>query len=259
MRIVVFSDLHGNPYACQALLAAIQNEGPLDAIAAAGDICLGGSDPAGCVEMLQAAQVVCVYGNTEEYLYHPERMPNDEPHRRKWDIIDPAARWTLAQLQPGQFEWLRAFPFERRFSPTGKPQDDLLVVHANPRDIEMMIYPPLEDQLKLWKEVRQPDDDPALVHALSETRTGVLAFGHFHYAFQRRWRDLQLVNVACASMPGIDHDRRARYTLFTWQASAWHIEQRWITYDVQREIDALQRSDMPEESKASFLRYFDTA
>ena len=253
MRIAVFSDIHGNPYACQAVLEAARRAGA-DRLVAAGDLCLGGSDPAGCVTMLQSAGVEAVYGNTEGYLRAPELEPPDELHRRKWPPIQAAAYWTLEQLAPAQRAWLAALPFELRFAPTGRPDDDLLVVHANPRDVETVICPPPDEQVRLWGAVRQPDDDPTLAAVLEGVTAGVVAFGHLHTVFLRRWQRLELACVAGCSLPGIDHDRRARFSLFTWDGQAWQIERRWVEYDAHQEIAALQASDLP--SRDFFLRYF---
>jgi hypothetical protein len=236
-------------------LQAIAREGKLTAIVAAGDLCLGGSDPAGCVDMLRAAGVVGVYGNTELYVLHPEQTPADELHRSQWETIQPVAYWVRDRLLDEQLAWLEALPFERRFSPTGISSDDLLVVHANPKDVELMLYPPPEGQQRLWGQVRQPDDDPDLVSVLENVSAGVVAFGHFHTHFQRSWRGLCLVGVACCSMPGIDRDLRARYTMLSWERGGWQVCQRWVDYDVRQEIEALRASDMP--FKESFLKYYD--
>ena len=179
MRLAIFSDVHGNPFACQAVLRAIAREGAFDAILAAGDLCLGGSDPAGCVEQLIEAGVQAVYGNTEQYLRFPDQIPPDELHRSMWNIVQPAAYWTLARLSSEQLSWIGGLPFERRFSPTSQPEDDLLVVHANPKDVEMMIYPSETEQLHIWGEVRQPDEAVELQQSLS----GVAARAHRLWAF----------------------------------------------------------------------------
>jgi hypothetical protein len=255
MRLAIFSDVHGNAYACEAVLRAIAREGTCDAILAAGDLCLGGSDPSGCIERLAEAGVQGVYGNTELYLRFPDQLPPDELHRLMWKIIQPAAYWTLAKLSSKQQSWLFGLPFERRFSPTGQPGDDLLLVHANPIDVEMMIYPEESEQVRLWGEVRQPDGAPALQQSLGGVEARIIAFGHFHYAFQRPWGEKTLVDVACCSLPGIDHDRRARYTIFEWVKGKWGISPRRVDYKAEQEIAALQASDMP--SKNNFLGYFD--
>jgi hypothetical protein len=254
MRIAVFSDVHGNPFACQAVLQAIHREGDFEAILAAGDLCLGGSDPGGCIDLLRANDAQAVYGNTEEYLYQPGREPRDDRHRRNWDKLQPAACWTRGRLTEEQFSWLRGLPFELRYSPNERPEAGLLVVHANPADVEVMILPSAEIQTGLWGEVRQADDDPSLVRVLEGVTASTIAFGHFHFTSERFWEDKRLVNVAACSLPGVDHDRRARYTIFTWRGNHWQIERHWVEYEAKKEIAALQAGDMP--SKDFFISYF---
>jgi len=254
MRVAVFSDLHGNPYACQAIIKAISREGEMDAILAAGDLCLGGSHPAACLEMLGEAGIQAVYGNTEAYLLTPDQVPPDELHRSIWDVIQPAVSWTLDQLTPDQMRWLAGLPFEQSFNPTGEPSEAMSIVHANPQDLELMVYPDEAGQSGLWGEVRQPDSAPELAKAFEKTAARWIVFGHFHYTFQRLWRDKTLVGVAPCSLPGVDHDPRARFTIFEWRENCWKFERRWVDYPVEKEIAALQASDMP--SKTTFLRYF---
>ena len=255
MRIIVFSDIHGNPHACEAVLRAIKKEGACDAVLAAGDLCLGGSDPAACVDMLAGDGIAGVYGNTEEYLYDPETTPPDELHRALWERVKPVAYWVRDKLSKEQMGWLRRLPFEQRFSPTGRAADDLLVVHANPANNEVMIYPPPGGQLELWGEVRQPDEDPDLEKVLTGVECAAVAFGHFHYTHERRWKGLHLVDVAPCSMPSYDRDARARYTIFTWEKDGWDITRHLVTYEFNRELESLESSDMP--FKVDFMRYFE--
>ena len=257
MRIAVFSDVHGNPFACRAVLQAIHREGRFEAIVAAGDLCLGGSDPGGCIDLLRANNVLAVYGNTEEYLYQPEKESRDDNHRRKWGKLQPAVRWALAGLAEDQLDWLRGLPFELRFSPNDRSEDDLLVVHANPVDVELMILPPEEVQRSLWGEVRQANNDTSLALTLQAVTAKTIAFGHFHYSSERVLGDKRLVNVASCSLPGVDHNWLARYTTFTWRGRNWHIERRWVEYEAEHEISALNASDMP--SKEFFISYFGQA
>lgn len=255
MRVIVFSDIHGNPYACDAVLAAVRKEGICEAVVAAGDLCLGGSDPAACIEMLAESGIQGVYGNTEEYIYDPEKVPPDDLHRDMWDRVQPVAYWVRQCLSEKQMEWLRSLSFKIRIAPSNNPHEDLLVVHANPVNNETMIYPSEAEQKKLWDEVRQPDNDPQLENVLLETDLSTIAFGHFHFTHERNWRNKNLVDVAPCSMPGIDRDPRARYTIFTWTREAWRIERRFVAYDYCREVTALEKSKMP--FKEDFIGYFD--
>jgi predicted phosphodiesterase len=251
MRLAVFSDVHGNPYALQAVLKSISSEGELDAVIAAGDHCLGGSAPAACIDMLQEAGVLAVYGNTEEYLLAPERIPPDELHRSQWDTILPVVYWTNDQLDNSRKSWLAGLPFSLRFSPNANPASDLVVVHANPRNCELMLLPAEADQRTLWGEIRQPDDDPALNEAMLDFMGGTLVYGHFHTPGLRVWKDINLIDVASVSLPSIDHDRRARYTLISWNGVAWDVFQRAVSYNVKSEQSALQGCGMPNWTRFS--------
>jgi predicted phosphodiesterase len=254
MQIAVFSDLHGNPYACEAVLAHIRRKAAPDVVVSAGDNCLGGSDPARVVDLLMEAGVVGVYGNTETYLYAPDELPRDDHHRRMWDRVQPVAYWTLTQLGSARMDWLGRLPFSLRYAPTGNPADDLLVTHANPADVELMLYPAPQEQVRLWGDIRQPDDDPALAAAFAGLSARTVVFGHFHYTFERNWNGVRLVDVGACSLPGTDHDPRARWSLFTWRGD-WHVERFWVDYDAGLEIEALKRNDMPR--REDFLRYFE--
>ncbi len=254
MRLAIFSDVHGNPFALEAVLQAIRQAGDFDALVAAGDLCLGGSSPGNCVEMLRLAGAKAVYGNTDEYLHYPERVPNDELHQNMWQTIEPVARWSREQLSSEQREWLFGLPFELRFPVDDDPAHDLLVVHANPKDVELMILPPEPEQIKLWGEVRQPDDSASLKDVLADEPASTVAFGHFHYTFQRKWNEKTLVDVACCALPSIDHDLRARFTVFEWDGAAWRVEPHWVPYDFAKEVAAIKAGDMP--SQENFLRYY---
>jgi predicted phosphodiesterase len=247
MRIAVFSDLHGNPYACRAVLDEIERQGKFDAIVAAGDLCFGGSGPAYCVDMLWKAGVTAVYGNTDEFIFALDKFPPDEEHLKEWNSYQAMAIWARNHMRPEQVDWLEHLPFGLRFSPTAKPSDDLLVVHANPKNVYDYIGPPLEEQARLQGKIVQPDDDPKLVEMLADVSARVIAFGHLHYTSLRRWREKQLVNVASCTISPYDDDRRARFTIFTWEKDDWTVERHYAEYDLTKEGEALLASDVPEK------------
>ena len=63
MRVAVFSDVHGNLTALEAVLADIAAQA-VDQIYFAGDLCLIGPRPAACLERVRSANIAAVYGNT---------------------------------------------------------------------------------------------------------------------------------------------------------------------------------------------------
>lgn len=253
MRIAVFADIHGNPFATRAVLDAISEDGVFDAVVLAGDVCYGGSDPAGCVDMVREAGVQAVYGNTDEFIFAPDKKPPDELHLDRWEEIVKVSLWVREKLGAERLAWLEGLPFDLRYSPTGDPNDDLLAVHANPKNVHDFIGPPLEMQARLFEKIYQPDDDPELAELFDGVRAAVVVYGHLHVASERRWKGYRLVNVSPCSWSQQDPDRRARYTVFTW-AGEWQIERKYIEFDYRQEGLVLLAGDMPiREWQAQFF------
>ncbi|MFL5805761.1 MAG: metallophosphoesterase family protein [Roseiflexaceae bacterium] len=204
MRIVIFSDVHGNVVALDAILAAIRQQAAPDALFVAGDLALFGPRPAEAVARLRALDGArFVMGNTDKYL-----------------IDDPAGEseidWTRARLSIDDMDFIRGLLFEQRLEVA--PGHELLVVHANPRDLEEPIKPGAADAL-----IR-----PLLAGVTAE----VIAFGHYHVPFVRTLDQWTLVDVASAGMPR-DGDQRGVYATLTWECDAWRIEHHRVPFDIE--------------------------
>ncbi len=256
MRVAIFSDVHGNLTALEAVLDDIKQQSP-DLTIFAGDLCVDGARPAACVARLQQENISAIHGNTDQRLSNQPILSEDaaaETRQRRQQIEDNDD-WTWVQLDSSDRTWLSALPFYRRVSPTTQPDDDLLVVHANPQNATQHIYPSEQRQQELFGEVKQPDDDLELKKVLGDLRGGLVAFGHLHIPFVRQWKDLTLANISSVSLP-LDGDQRAKYGLFTWNGE-WKIEHRYVAYDVDKEIDCLKTIQPPNWKK--LVRRLETA
>lgn len=247
MRVAVFADVHGNLSALEAVLADIDRQGPFDLIVFAGDLCLYGPRPEACVQLIRSrSEIACLYGETDQWIDGPpllsKNIEREERERRQkiHDLVD----WTRERPPEQDRAWLRELPFQRRFSPTVQPRDDLLMVHANPKDVRRVILPPVEQQKEFYGTVRQCDTDldPLLADLVAE----VLVFGHLHVPFVRDWRRFKLVNAGPVGMPA-DGDGRARHVVFDWdqQQEDWQITHRAVEYDIAPEVEAFRRTRPP--------------
>ena len=246
MRIAVFADNHANPYSTSAVLKAISNTGNYDAVVAAGDICSFGSDPVACVDMIRDFSVRSVYGNADEFVFAAPEEPPSEMYRALWEQTSRGSKWAAEKLGEERLNWLRDLPLDLRFSPTGEDKDDLLVVHANPKDSFTHIAPNEEIQKKLFSSVHQADDDPQLAKLFEGVEAAVMAHGHFHYTCERTLFGILLVNVSPCSFSRYDSDRRARFSIFDWDGE-WKVERRYVEYDYRQEWKAIMGSDMPDK------------
>jgi predicted phosphodiesterase len=253
MRVAIFSDVHGNLTALEAVLADIAREKP-DIIFCAGDLCVFGPRPAACLQRIRAEEIISVYGNTDQWISNDPLLSRDitaEKRERREDVYT-AAEWTWARLDAMERAWLRTLPFHGRVSPTVNARDDLFIVHANPLDVEQPILPPESVQEQFYGEVKQTDED--LRFLLDELATGILCFGHLHIPNVRRWGDMTLANISSVSLP-LDGNSQAKYGLLTWDGD-WTLEHRRIDYDIDREIKCLTDLKPPEwQRHANQLKY----
>jgi predicted phosphodiesterase len=232
MRIAVFSDVHGNLSALEAVLEDIACRS-VDEVVFAGDLCMVGPRPAESLRKVQGSKIVSIYGNTDDWVLGRQEPP---------EKLAALAKWTMAQLSESERIWLDGLAFSQRFSPTGLVEDDLLAVHANPLDVNQVIFPPEEEQMARYGRVRQRDDE--LAGLVAETHAAALAFGHLHIPSERTWKQLKLFNISSVSMPG-DGDPRAKYGIFTWNGDAWSFERCVVEYTIRRELEAYQREQPP--------------
>lgn len=251
MRVAIFSDVHGNLTALEAVLAHIKEQSP-DITFFAGDLCLGGARPLACIQRLRQADISSVYGNTDEEVSGQPLLSDDiqaEKREQQAEVHDTLS-WTQAWLPEMERAWLRQLPFFRRVSPSVNPKDDIFIVHANPKNVHQHIYPPEEQQKEIYGRIKQADDSTDLSHLLGDLDCGILAFGHLHVPNIRYWSELTLANISSVSQP-LDGDQRAKYGLFTWENGEWTIEHPYVPYDVQAEVEQFARLRPPNWEKLS--------
>ncbi|MCL4264293.1 MAG: metallophosphoesterase family protein [Anaerolineae bacterium] len=246
MKVAIFSDVHGNLTALEAVLADIDKQAP-DAIVFAGDLCLMGARPSACITLLQSRKdIFAIHGNTDLAVGQPLTPPEDadDATKERYQSFNDKSEWTRAQLSDGEYAWLRDMPFSLRISPTSNASDDLLVVHANPKDVERPILPPDAVQQQRFGKVSQSQPDEELEPLLADVTFGVMAYGHVHLPNIRQWRGMRLANISSVSLP-MDADARAKYGVLTWADGRWHITHHAVEYDIEAEQTAVRQIQPP--------------
>ena len=190
----------------------------IDEIVFAGDLCLFGPRPQACLDLLRSKDISSIVGNTDEWIRQPPSLSgiSDEAVRRRRQQIRDLCAWTESRLDQESVAWLDKL--RQRFSwespGTSPEKDTLLVYHANPIDLDRLVFPPLERQIELYGRIRQEDAELEPLFGSLESNT--IAFGHLHVPSTRKWREKTLVNVSSVTLPG-DGDGRAKFVLFTWE------------------------------------------
>jgi putative phosphoesterase len=226
MRIAIISDIHGNQIALEAVLQDLAQQPTVDQLVIGGDLCLNGPYPRQVIETVQRLHCPVIQGNVDAEVVN--KAPDKGEKKRS------TVSWTREQIGPPGIHYLASLPFSHRISNSNG--SDLLIVHANPLNLEEAIFPNASDS--------------ELEHLLGglDSSIGALAFGHLHIAYTRHWRHLLLADVGSCGLPR-DEDLRAAYGILTWQDNKWQAEIRRVEYDVQAVIRQIRTCGMPNPEK----------
>ena len=225
MRIAVISDIHGNLTALEAVIQDLKFTVP-DVILHGGDLTHGGSSSSDVVDRIMDLNWSGVVGNTDELLFRPESLEEFAATRHHlsavWSATREIADFTRDQLGSTRLSWLSSLP-------TIQTREDLTVVHARASDT--------------WSSPSQHVTDTDLHLAYDALGTQTVVFGHIHYPFIRVMPSLTVINTGSVSL-SYDGDPRAAYLLLTDGAP----ELRRVSYDVEREISAMEEKHMPHRA-----------
>jgi putative phosphoesterase len=230
MRIGLISDIHGNLFALEAVLAGLAGE-RLDDLVCLGDVAALGPEPGGILTRLRALHCPVVMGNTDAWLLGSPPVVSNEIDR----VLTP---WCVAQLSDADLEYIRAFPprIERRLD----SERALLCCHGSPRSYDDVIV------------ATTPDN--ALDAMLAETRATILAGGHTHLQMVRRHGDAHLINPGSVGLPGVgpaaaQRNRRvhwAEYAIVEVEGDCLDISLRRTPLDIDQMVAQARSSGMPE-------------
>jgi len=151
MKIAIFSDVHANYEALQAVVEDIENWRP-DLVVCAGDLINRGPRPLECLEYVwqrvQQGNWYWLRGNHEDYVIAQSRA--DAPQHGPEADVHHATRWTLDTLQRASASktdyvaLVRGMPYHLRLAdPNG---DEVLITHGSMNGTRDGVYPETSDQ-----------------------------------------------------------------------------------------------------------------
>ncbi len=179
MRIAVFSDIHANLHALEAVLAEVDRESP-DELWCLGDTVGYGPRPNECVDLVRARSTLALCGNHDLAVLGTIDITEFSGDAGR------AARWTRSVLGPPQRDWLAGL------APSAK-RDEAELFHGSPRDA-------------VWDYVLS--EEVAQTSLLATTAPLVLV-GHSHVALALAWDGSELSGgLAPAATEATLPDRR---------------------------------------------------
>ena len=225
MKIVIFSDIHGNLQALDAVLADIAAQKP-DAVYCLGDLVGYGAHPNEVTERVRRAGYPTVMGNYDDGVgFDRDECGCAYREEAERERGQRSLEWTKARTTAENKAFLRALHPEIRLADAGRR---ILLVHGSPRKMNEYLF---EDR---------PLSSFERLAAASEA--GLIVFGHTHRPYVKDVAGVRFLNAGSVGKPK-DGDWRACYAIVDGGAVTF----RRIEYDVAAAAAAIRATDLPHE------------
>ncbi len=237
MRIALFSDIHANLPALEAVLSHMNEHVRPDAVFHLGDLVGYAPWPDEVVALLRAREIPGVAGNYDSTVATGAEHCGcryEDPEQEALSHL--SFGWTLEHTSPGTRAWLGTLPFRMDIRPLGghRSGPTLRLVHGNP--VLNTVY---------WTEDRSDEFCLKMAGHLGAKPGDVVAFGHTHLPWHRAVEGVHFVNTGSVGRPK-DGDWRAGYVELGMDGNAVEVAFHRVAYALDRAMDAIRASELPE-------------
>jgi putative phosphoesterase len=232
-RVAIISDIHGNCFAFDAVLADMQKRS-IDQVVCLGDAIQGGPQPAEVVDRLRAIGCPVVMGNADSWLLNGINTSTVEDVTEKQEKV---RQWQLALLSEEDRNFIAAFQPTVELS-LGDGVE-MLCFHGSPASFDELIYP------------ETPEEE---FQKMLGAYTGrVMCGGHTHLQQIRRIGDYFFFNPGSIGVPynrnqpeeNFQLDHWAEYAILTVESGELDLDFRRVPLDVEGLIEVFRSTGRP--------------
>lgn len=245
MKIALFSDIHANLPALEAVLNDIEKQKP-DAVYCLGDLVGYAPYPNEVIEKIRSQRIPVIAGNYDQGVGLNSddcgcAYKTEEDQKRGEESI----AFTNKSISEENRAYLQSLPRHLRIEfGVNNRSWNLLLVHGSPRKINEYLF---EDRT-----------DKSLLRMMEKADSHLMAFGHTHKPYHKKIEDengeiRHAINIGSVGKPK-DGDPRACYVILEWNgeldlktSDALKVQFIRVEYDVEKTAGAVVHSDLPSE------------
>lgn len=240
IQIAIFSDVHGNLPALNAVLEDIERRGIRQ------KFCLGdlvdfapwGNE---VIKKIRDLNVPCLMGNHDERIAFdipvvPLPKHSEEETKARFIAIDHSKR----NMTEENKKFLSQLPFHLKLKyKIGNRHWNIQLVHSSLSSNDTYLY--------------EAEDDEVFVNMLEESQSDIVVMGHTHLSFKKSFENKKWA-VNCGSVGrSKEENRLASYLILTMSQEEIMPEIVQIDYPIEQTVCGIEESEIPNYY-ASFLR-----
>ena len=255
-KIAIISDIHANKTALEAVLKDIKQRN-ITHIYCLGDLVVKGVNPDIVIDMIRQNCEVVLKGNCDEIICSEKAV------ERKF--------WTTVKIGQDRVNYLRSLPIMHEFYLSGQL---VRLFHASPYSLEHIynpMYSNIENRysnLELKHVSNMFDNTEFIGKSQSDLIPDIVGYGHIHTPNLYKFKNRTIFNTGSVGAPnemeneGNEHKTNsfstlASYVILEGDLNSKEIGNISITnvrvlYDIEKEIENLEKSDMPNKEKTIF-------
>ena len=247
-KIAIFSDIHANLTALEAVMNDIKHRG-IKKCFCLGDIIYKGASPAETIDIVKKNCDVVIKGNCDEFII------TDSALEKKY--------WTRMKIGEERAEYLKNLPVSHEFYISGYL---VRLFHACPFDLQKLYNPMYNNVEKGCKEIKDPEVMFENTKFIGKTKDDkvpdIVGYGHIHTPNVLRVKNKTIFNPGSVGMPTemLNTEKIDETNKFTSLASYCILEGEYgneelssieisivrVPYDLSKELDRLKESDNPQ-------------
>lgn len=238
MKLALFSDVHANLPALEAVLTDIDGRQDLDGVYHLGDLVGYAPWPNETVTLLQGRGIQGIAGNYDSTVatdYDHCGCKAETAHQE--ELSHQSYEWTREHVSPETKRFLGRLPFRLDLRPLGghKSKPQVILVHGTPT--LNTLY---------WTEDRPDSFCKKMADSAGAKAGDLIAFGHTHKPWHREVEGIHFLNTGSVGKPK-DGDPRAGYVVVEIGQESIEIEFVRLEYDLGRTVEAIGESELPDE------------
>lgn len=251
-KIALIADIHGNLSALEAVLSDIKQRG-ITHIYCLGDIAIKGVHPNEVTELIKQNCEIVIRGNCDHLLAH--------------NCVVPLQKWTVDHMSPENVEYLGSLPISHDFYLSGHL---IRIFHASPLSMKH-IFNPLHSNAESKEYQNFEILDPMQMFANtnfigkseSDPTPDIIGYAHIHSPNMFRFKNKTIFNTGSVGLPieidNTDEDIDSSHfstissyiilegTLNSKEISSYSISLIRLPYNLKKEIENLEKSDIPNK------------
>jgi putative phosphoesterase len=228
MRLAFCSDIHGNAYALDAVLADI-NERNVDKIFVLGDLCYRGPEPQRSLNLVQSLTTDVIKGNADVWV--ARGVNQGEVPDQALEMMNKERDWVYSNLNEESIEYLRNLPTELNIEVEGTK---IHAFHATPDS--------------LFEVVLSDEKEETLIAKMMTQEADLYIYAHIHRPYIRYINGKCVMNIGSVGLP-FDGIRKSSYALVDVKENSFQTSIVRVDYDINQTIAQFQLSDYPNKEQ----------